>query len=40
MDRAVFLLNGRMVTDGLGGQQVMIGIDDKKGEEKRELRVR
>jgi hypothetical protein len=45
MDRAVFLVNGRMVANGMlkkrmGGQQVMIGIDDKKGDGKRELRIR
>jgi hypothetical protein len=45
MDRAVFLVNGRMVANGmvkkrLCGQQVMIIIDYKKSAGKRELRVR
>jgi hypothetical protein len=45
MDRAVFLLNGRMVANGLVkkrlcGQQVTIITDYKKGAGKRELRVK
>jgi hypothetical protein len=45
VDRAVFLINGRMVANGMvkkrmGGQQVMIRVEGEKGEGKRELRVK